>query len=102
MIIFFKFSAEGAVTDATANQFWIGLNNVDLQTQFVWDGSRGGIALSYTDWHTSNPVLNSPNTCGLIAQRNGGLNRWINSNCFDVSARFICEVPEPCRTVLRA
>ncbi|XP_052708108.1 fibropellin-1-like isoform X2 [Crassostrea angulata] len=68
----------------TSSLYWIGLNDISNEGDFVWDGTS--TPFSYSNWWPGEPNDSGGDDCIFISAGN----QWFDHNC-DVNLSFICQ-----------
>ncbi|WP_420829490.1 C-type lectin domain-containing protein [Nannocystis pusilla] len=69
------------------NDWWIGLNDVDAEDDFVW---TDGTPLDFTAWNEGEPNNSGEEDCVNVPAWAGGL--WNDLAC-DAARPYICKIP---------
>jgi hypothetical protein len=80
-------SSVNFLTDTNGESFWIGLNDIDIENDWVWESDKS--QLLFSDWHDGEPNHYHNSDCCEIAWYNL-LFRWNDRPC-DFLVRYICE-----------
>ncbi|KAL4228716.1 chromatin-modulating protein mrc1 [Mactra antiquata] len=72
------------------DQFWIGLNDMDVQMRFKWTDNS---TVTYTRWAENEPnnYQNRPEDCVTLIQKDG---MWNDEMCENPKQGFVCKVPK--------
>ena len=75
-------SSVNFLTDNNGESFWIGANDKDIESDWVWESDKS--KLLFTDWHVGEPNNYVDEDCGIM--------RWHNSQyrCNDGDCRRLC------------
>uniref|UniRef100_A0A803U068 Mannose receptor C-type 1 n=1 Tax=Anolis carolinensis TaxID=28377 RepID=A0A803U068_ANOCA len=72
------------LTSHLDTDFWIGLNNFDVDSGWEWTGNQ---PFRYLNWAPGSPSPESEKICGLMQSNSG---RWVNNKC-DEKFGYICK-----------
>jgi hypothetical protein len=77
---------------------WTGLNELGNVGTYMWTGI--GTQTTYNDWATNAPTGLNEHCVGLVQTTTATNVQWDDADCDTKIARFICELSEPCLTIL--
>jgi len=80
-------SSVNFLTDKNGEDFWIGANDIDIETDWVWESDKS--QLLFSDWHVGEPNHYHNADCCGIAWYNLQY-RWNDRSC-DFLDLYICE-----------
>ena len=80
-------SSVNYLTDSNGESFWIGVNDIDIEGDWVWESDKS--KLLFSDWHDGEPNNYKNGDCCQIKWHNL-LYRWNDEPCHS-SCLYICE-----------
>jgi hypothetical protein len=80
-------SSVNCLTDQNGEDFWIGVNDIDIEGDWVWESDKS--KLLFSDWHDGEPNHYNNGDCCQIKWYNL-LYRWNDEPCH-ASFLYICE-----------